>query len=192
MQKTIQILQETYQKINDIEAHFTQAVTFEGFDSSSESTGKVFFKKNKTDSRKMRWDYAKPALQQIFIDGETLMQYTPQNQQVIRSVLGKQTGLPIDLFFEMEKIEQIFSIGQPDKNILLLKPKERGSKIIEMRITLAPLPKVGGLFIQKVDLLEENGNRSLFIFKKFKINKGISDSIVSLKIPEGVEVIDLQ
>ncbi|MEK7703226.1 MAG: outer membrane lipoprotein carrier protein LolA [Nitrospirota bacterium] len=192
LQKTIQTLQETDQKINDIQADFTQEVTFEGFESSAKSNGKVFFKKDKADSRKMRWDYNSPSSQQIFIDGETLMQYTPQNQQVIRSVLGKQTGLPIDLFMGMEKIEQIFSIAQQEDRVLLLKPKKKGSNVIEMRVTLAPPPRVGGLFIQKVQIQEANGNLSEFIFKKLKINKDISDSTVSLKIPEGVEVIDLK
>jgi outer membrane lipoprotein-sorting protein len=91
----------------------------------------------------------------------------------------------------MGRIEEIFSIVRESDLMLLLKPKGTGSHISQMRVTLAPPPRVGGLFIQKVDIYEENGNLSQFTFKNFKINKNLSNSIFSPKIPEGVEVIDL-
>jgi outer membrane lipoprotein-sorting protein len=93
---------------------------------------------------------------------------------------------------EMDKIEAIFSITHESDFVLLLKPKHSGSHLTQMQITLAPLPRVGGLFIQKVHIHEENKNRSQFTFKNFKINKKLPDAVFLLKIPEGVEVIDLQ
>ncbi len=186
-QKHLQTLQETYAKIKNIEADFSQTVTFEGFDTSSDSKGKVYFKKGK-----MHWDYFTPNRQQIFVDGETLLHYTPENKQVLQSVLGKQTGLPIDLFLSVEKIETLFHVTSEKENTLLLKPKTKGSQVSDMVVTLAPLPKLGGLFIQKIIIHEENGNQSTFVFNSFKINKKISEDVFKFKIPKGVEVIDLR
>jgi len=182
----VQALHETYEKINDIEADFSQSVTFEGFDTTTDSKGKVYFKRGK-----MRWDYATPSRQQIFVDGETVLHYTPENKQVLKGVLGKQTGLPIDLFFNVEKIEALFNLSQVKESTLILKPKEKGSQVVQMHVTLAPLPKLGGLFIQKIILHEENGNQSVFQFSHFKINKALSEQVFSFKVPDGVEQIDL-
>ncbi len=187
LQKTLQTLHETYAKVNDITADFSQSVTFEGFDTTAESKGKVYFKRGK-----MRWDYSAPTKQQIFVEGETLLHYTPENQQVVRSVLGKQTGLPIDLFISIEKIEALFHRTQVKENTLILKPKGKGSQVADMVVTLAPLPKVKGLFIKEILIHEENGNQSKFKFTNFKINKSLSESFFSFKIPDGVEVIVLQ
>jgi chaperone LolA len=184
--KTLQTIRETYEKITTIEADFSQSVTFDGFDTTANSNGKVYFKKGK-----MRWDYSAPTRQQIFVDGETLFHYTPENKQVLKSLLKKNTGLPLDLFFNIEKLEALFHITPLEKTVLLLKPKEKGSHIQQMRITLAPLPKLGGLFIKEIVLHEENGNQSQFQFKNYRINKTLSEEVLSFKIPEGVELIEL-
>lgn len=187
LQKTLQTLHETVAKINNITADFSQSVTFEGFDTTADSKGKVYFKKDK-----MRWDYSAPTKQQIFVEGETLLHYTPENQQVLQSVLGKQTGLPIDLFISIEKIEALFHITQGKKNTLILKPKEKGSQVADMFVTLAPLLKVKGLFIKEILIREENGNQSKFQFTNFQVDKSLSEHFFSFKVPDGVEVIDLR
>ncbi len=187
LQKTIQTLYETYAKVNNIQADFSQSVMFEGFDTTADAKGKLYFKKGK-----MRWDYSSPTRQQIFVDGETLLHYTPENKQVLKGVLGKQTGLPIDLLMRVEKIETLFNLIQVKENTLLLKPKIKGSQVAQMIVTLAPLPKLGGLFIQKIILHEENGNQSTFLFNSFKLNKTLSEQVFSFKVPDGVEVIDLR
>jgi outer membrane lipoprotein-sorting protein len=196
-----QTLRETYEKMSDLEADFSQSVIFEGFDAASNSKGKVYFKRGDRRLRghralqgeqplqgKMRWDYASPTRQQIFVNGETVLHYMPENKQVLLSVLAKETGLPIDLFFSIEKIEALFHISQIKENTLLLKPKENGSHITQMMLTLAPLPN--GPFITEIRLFEENGNQSVFQFSNFRINTALSEQFFSFKIPEGVEVID--
>lgn len=193
LQKTIQTLHETYEKINDIEADFSQSIAFEGFDTTVDSNGKVYFKRGQRGLRgKMRWDYSAPTRQQIFVDGDAVLHYTPENKQVLQSVLEKQTGLPIDLFFSIEKIETFFDLSQEKENRLILKPQKKGSQVAQMVVTLAPLSKLGGLFIKGIILHEENGNQSKFQFTNFRINKLLSDQIFSFKIPEGVEIIDLR
>jgi len=185
--KTLQTLHETYAKIENIEADFSQSVTFQGFDTSIDSRGKVYLKRGK-----MRWDYLLPTRQQFFVEGDMLLHYNPEHQQVIQSVLGKQTGLPLDLFISIEKIETIFHLTPVQKNTLLLKPKETGSQVKQMIVTFAPLPQLKGLFIQKIILHEENGNQSVFVFHHFRVNKALSEQIFLFKIPEGVALIDLR
>jgi len=196
-----QTLHETYEKMSDLEADFSQSVIFEGFDTTSDSKGKVYFKRGEGQRAlrgqrallgKMRWDYAAPTRQQFFVNGETVLHYTPENKQALLSVLAKETGLPIDLFFSIEKIEALFHISQIKENALLLKPKEKGSHITQMMLTLAPLPKGNGPFVKEIRLFEENGNQSVFQFSNFRINTALSEQFFSFTIPEGVEVIDLK
>ena len=185
--ETIRMLNATYQKARHIEADFSQTVRFLEFDAESVSTGKVFLKKGK-----MRWDYAAPEQQQIFIDGETILHYVPAHQQVMKSRIGSRTGLPIDLFIDMDKIESLFHISEKGKDEIILIPKEKGSQVARMTLTLIPAKKTGGLLIQKVAILEENGNQSLFVFKDIQINKMFQDDPFLFHLPKGVEIIELQ
>ena len=190
--ETIRMLNATYQKAKHIEAAFSQTVRFLEFDTESISTGKVFLKKGK-----MRWDYITPEPQQIFIDGDVIMHYVPAHQQVMKGRIGSQTGLPIDLFIGMDKIESLFQISESgpataiSNDEIILIPKEKGSQITQMVLTLIPAKKTGGLLIQKVAILEENGNQSLFVFKDFQINKTFQDDPFLFHLPKGVEIIEL-
>ncbi len=176
---------ETYEKMKNIEADFTQTVDFADFDTQATSTGKVFLKKGK-----MRWDYFTPTPQQIFIDGNRLLQYVPQHQQVLRSQISQRTGLPIDLFMGIGKIGELFKISKTGERELLLIPKEPGSSTTKISLILTRPPTGRGLLIQQVVLHERNGNRSTFLLSHFQMNKTVSEDIFLLNVPEGVEVID--
>ncbi len=177
--KKVTALIDTYKKIKNLTANFHQTVTFAEFDTAATSTGSVFLKKGK-----MRWDYLTPQEQQIFIDDKQIAQYTPELAQVIKSPIRQRTGLPIDLFLQIEKIRDLFEITESGRDLLFVPKGVSTSKI------LITLTQVGsGLFVQKVVLSEQNGNQSTFLFSDFKINQKISDDFFVLKLPQGVEVI---
>lgn len=210
LHETLITLNKTYDQAESISADFSQTVRFSGFDTESISTGKVFLQREK-----MRWDYVTPERQQIFVDGNTILHYVPEQQQIIKSHIGRQTGLPIDLFASMGKIEALFHISESgpatasspatangpatpsgpatakNKNEIILTPKALGSQVTRMVLTLIPAPKVRGLLIQKVALTEENGNQSFFVFKDFQMNKTFRENPFLFNVPKGVEIIEM-
>ena len=185
--ETIRKLKTTYDKVKNLSADFHQTIRFLEFDTESISTGKVFLKKGK-----MRWDYLSPDTQQFFIDGDTLLHYLPEQNQVMKGRIGSQTGLPIDLFTGMDKIETVFQISEKGPNEIILVPKEIGSQMAQMVLTLIPEKKTDGLLIQKIEIEEENGNRSFFVFKAFQINKTFREDPFIFHLPKGVEVIEIR
>jgi len=182
----------TYEKINDLEARFTQKVEILDFNTPYVSKGRLFIKKGK-----MFWDYQEPSKQQIFVDGGGFLYYVPDHKQVIRSKVGgrSDTHLPLKLLSGRGKLDEDFEIsfdiepplpGAPAR--LRLIPK-RKMGLIKIVISLLPAPEIGGLIIEEVVLHEENGNISTSTFEDIKINQGLKDALFVFEIPEGIEVL---
>ncbi len=185
VQQIVFVLTKTYEKMENLQADFTQTTQFADFETKATSKGKVFFKKGK-----MRWDYFSPNRQQIFVDGGQLLHYVPEHNQVIKSHIGRRTGLPINLFADLGKMQDLFTISQNKKHELTLIPKEKKSQLTQMVLTLMPAPTPPDLLIQKVVLHEENNNRSTFVFHDFHINKKFQNDPFAFQLPEDAEVIE--
>ncbi len=193
LNKAIEDIHQTYEKINDLQADFVQTVEIQGFNTTYVSTGNVFIKKGK-----MLWDYIEPGKQMIYVNGGGFQFYVPDHKQVIRSKVGGQsdTHLPLKLLSGLGRLDQDFQVSfaiEPTKpgeavHLSLIPKKNMGvDKIV---ITVIPSKQIKGLVIDQVVLYEQNGNVSTSTFEKVKINKGIDDSLFDFKIPEGVEIID--
>jgi outer membrane lipoprotein-sorting protein len=185
VQQTFSTLTKTYERMESLQADFTQTTQFADFDTKATSKGKVFFKKGK-----MRWDYFSPNRQQIFVDGDHLLHYVPEHNQAIKSQIGRRTGLPINLFADIGKMQDLFAISQKQKHELTLIPKEKTSQLTQMVLTLMLSPTPPDLLIQKVVLYEENNNRSTFVFHDFHINKKFQDDPFAFQLPKDAEVIE--
>jgi len=182
----------TYEKINDLEARFTQKVEILDFNTPYISRGQLFIKKGK-----MFWDYKEPSKQQIFVNGGGFLYYVPDHKQVIRSKVGgrSDTHLPLKLLSGRGKLDEDFEIsfdieaplpGAPAR--LRLIPKQKMG-LIKIVVSLLPAPEVGGLIIEEIVLHEENGNISTSTFEDIKINQGLKDALFVFEIPEGIEVL---
>lgn len=186
-------IQTTYEKLKDLQASFIQTVVFKDFDTPFVSEGKLFLKKGK-----MRWDYQRPSLQQIFVDGEKVLYYVPEHKQAIRSRIGGESDshLPLQLLSGTGRLDQTFktsvqggALSQKEVTLRLV-PKEKKSTLTQIIATVIPFPSIEGWIIQKVVLYEENGNVSTFSFNGIEMNKEIPDTFFEFKVPKGVEVIE--
>jgi outer membrane lipoprotein carrier protein len=186
-------IQIAYDKMNDLQADFTQSVKFEDFETPYVSKGKLFLKKGK-----MRWDYQEPSRQQIVVDGERLLFYIPEHKQLVKSRVGGESDghLPLQLLSGTSRLDQDFQISieeapRSDQSLsLLLIPKNKQTQLTKVIASVVPSPQVEGLVIQKVILFEQNGNVSTFSFEKMQINKGFSEEVFDLKYPKGTEIIE--
>ena len=179
-------VEAAYARAQDIQAGFTQRVTFKDFDTPFLSKGQVYLTRGK-----MRWDYQEPSKQQIFVNQEEVLYYVPEHQQVIKSSLSAETDsqVPLGLLSGTTRLSEHFDVSlqsPPGKTYRLrLVPKEKGIHTgpIEIEVS-APT-----YLIQKITLDGQNGNRSVFEFSKFVLNQGLKEGTFSFVIPKGVEVV---
>ena len=65
-----------YEQTTDLQADFSQETKIEGFETQLSSTGRVLLKK----PGMLRWDYVEPSVEQIFVDGDDVLVYTPEHK----------------------------------------------------------------------------------------------------------------
>jgi len=188
-------IEATYRKMEDLQADFTQTIRFEGFDTESVESGRLFLKKGL-----IRWDYQKPEPKQIFVNGNRVFYYTPEQQQVIkRDIAPGDTDqmIPLQLLTKLDHLGDYFRISVEEAGVnrptsIRMIPHTQGGSLALRYIiaTVVPYPKLNGLILKTISLYEENGNVSTFSFDGVKVNQGIKEGQFQFKIPKGVEVIE--
>lgn len=88
VQALVKKVDARYLGIQDLQASFTQETQIEGFDSRLSSSGRVLLKKPGL----LRWDYENPSVEQILVDGDQVMWYVPEHQQVVQGNLTQMAS----------------------------------------------------------------------------------------------------
>lgn len=192
LQGVITKLQARYESLQDLESDFTQVTQFKGFSTTLTSKGKFYLKKGR-----LRWDYFEPSKQQIFVDGDKVLFYVPEHQQVIKTRLSVEldSQVPVRLLAGTGSLDKEFNIRWRDETkqrgpdgayLLILSPKTPATDFTEIHMVVDPKD----FLIQKVILQEPGGNSSTFEFSGIKSNHGIKDRFFNFDIPKGVVVVE--
>lgn len=192
LEKVIAKLQARYEGIADLEADFTQVTSFKGFSKTLTSKGKFYLKKGR-----LRWDYLEPNKQQIFVEGNKVLLYIPEHQQVIKSRLSAEmdSQVPVHLLAGSSHLERDFNIRWRDETqhqdkegayLLTLISKTPTPDFTQIQIEVDPTD----FLIHKISLQESEGNGSSFEFSRPKINHGLKEHLFTFTIPEGIEVVE--
>lgn len=185
----VQNVQKAYDETVDIRADFVQETTIQGFQTPTRSAGKLAIKK----PGKVRWDYATPSEQHIYVSGESVLIYTPELKQALKTRLQStlDTQTPIFLLAGAARLTDYFNVienpaaKEGDPPSLVLTPKDgRGPKRIV--ITLDP----ARYLITRVRLEDPNGNISMLVFSNLRQNTGLKDRFFAFTPPPGVEVVE--
>ena len=188
-----------YEQTQDLQADFSQETTIEGFETRLSSTGRVLLKKPGL----LRWDYVEPSVEQIFVDGDQVMVYTPEHKQVVKANLTQiaASKAPLALLQGAGKLAEHFDVLLTDQPTdqeesrqetlplitLVPKPEEKDRSAVT-RVVLEIDPS--SYLIKKMDLHEISGNISTLQFSNFKVNQGIDSAQLKLKVPDDVIVVD--
>ena len=184
-----------YEQTQDLQADFTQETQIEGFETRFSSTGRVLLKK----PGMLRWDYVEPSVEQIFVDGDHVMVYTPEHKQVVKANLTQiaASNAPLALLQGAGKLAEQFDVLPTDQEesrqeglpliTLVPKPEEKDRSTVT-RVVLEIDPS--SYLIKKMDLHEISGNISTLRFSNIKVNQGIETTQLKLNIPEDVIVVD--
>ena len=195
LEEVVSRLQERYEGVQDLEAEFTQTTEYKGFSTSLISKGKVYLKKGR-----LRWDYYEPSRQQIFLEGDKVLLYVPEHQQVIKTRLSAEMDaqVPIRLLAGTAHLQKEFHIqwggenqeGQKGEGStpygLLLTPRSETKGLSHFRLEVDPKD----FLIRQIVLQEPGGNVSTFDFSRIRINRNLKDRLFTFTIPKGVVVVE--
>ncbi len=197
LEEIVKKVDARYAQTQDLQADFTQETLIEGFDSGFVSKGRVYLKKPGL----LRWDYKEPSVESIYVDGDQVLMYIPEHQQVLKGTLTHLAASkgPLALLQGVGKLSQEFLISE-------FVPGDEDSRAGDSQLTLVPKPNGEGpqtikkilltlfpdsFLIQTITLIETSGNISRVVFDHIQVNKGLSDSLLTFTPPPDVVVVDL-
>jgi outer membrane lipoprotein carrier protein len=186
---------DRYAKTQDLQGEFTQETIVEGFETGFQSKGKFYLKKPGL----LRWDYLEPSKEHIYVDGDAVMMYVPEHQQVVKGTLTQIAASkgPLALLLGVGRLSQQFTVVEPSdaSNLpkktadLTLIPKPDGEtaptiKKIELKLYS------DSYLIQTISIFEMSGNISRVRFDRLQANQGLSTDLLKFSLPPGVVVVD--
>lgn len=186
---------DRYAKTQDLQGTFTQETIIEGFESGFKSTGQFYLKKPGL----LRWDYLEPSKEHIYVDGDAVMMYVPEHQQVVKGTLTQIAASkgPLALLLGVGKLSQQFTVlespeaanGAQELPDLTLIPKPDGDTAPTIKkIILELFPD--SYLIQTITIFEISGNISRVRFADIQMNQGLSTDLLKFTVPQDVVVID--
>lgn len=180
--------EKKYNSIQDVVIDFTQINVFGVSKIENRLEGKLWMKKK--NKYKIQLEN-----QTIITDGKTVWSYYPLNNQVIIDDYKEDPDSfsPDKLMINIPKNYDAILLGVEkilNKNTFVLKltPKTDRSLIKSMKVWL----NKNEYIIEKVEVADVSDNLTTYISKSITINPGLKDDIFKLKIPEGVEALDLR
>lgn len=184
-----------YAKTQDLQGKFTQETIIEGFETGFKSTGRFYLKKPGL----LRWDYLQPSEEQIYVDGDAVMMYVPEHQQVVKGRLTQISASkgPLALLLGVGKLSQQFTVlespeaSKKSEKIpeLTLIPKPDGDTAPTIKKILLQLFPDSYL-IQTIEIFEMSGNISRVRFDQIQVNQGLAASLLKFTLPPDVVVVD--
>ena len=171
-------------------AQFFQTSTIKAMEITDNASGKAFFKR----PGKMRWEYETPDRQIIMTDNETLWIFRPEDNQVM---IGKapsffEGGKGFSFLSDMKLIKNKFSIALEKKTgndyyKLKLLPREKAFDVSVIYLSVSTKT----FDVVRIVTVNSYGDETLIVFSDIQFRKKIDDSMFSFKLPEGVEVLNL-
>jgi outer membrane lipoprotein carrier protein len=195
VEDVVRLVDARYAKTQDLQGEFTQETIIEGFETGFKSTGRFYLKKPGL----LRWDYLEPSKEHIYVDGDEVMMYVPEHQQVVKGTLTQISASkgPLALLLGVGKLSKQFTVlespedSSDTKKIpdLTLIPKPDGDTAPTIKkIMLQLLPD--SYLIQTITIFETSGNISRVHFDHIQVNQGLATSLLKFTLPPDVVVVD--
>ncbi len=195
-------VQTFYDQTLTLEADFEQTRYTRLYDRYDRAKGEVVFKK----PGKMRWDYDKPNGQVFVTQGDKLLIYQPPQE-------GEKNGQLIERPISDDQLPAAFSFltgtGTLDKDfdvrllehdndnfkdgyVLQLIPRKPNANYEQLVFYVRTLEKNGKQagIVQRVLIIDAEGNRNRFDFSKIRFNRDVSDKRFSFRAPKGTERVN--
>jgi len=190
-QEVVRKVQERYDKIWSLTAHFVQESTNKMLNQTRITEGKVYFEK----SGLMRWEYTTSPKNKWVSDGKTLWFYQPEENQVVVERVDLEKGRLFLAFLVGEgDLQRDFTVHRLDQEV---DENKRGYQIeltprqphaIMDRLILTVDRKKG--YVRQADVYDAYGNLTRTLFSRIRINRKLAADLFTFVIPPGTEVIE--
>jgi outer membrane lipoprotein carrier protein len=181
------------------QADFSQVVTSPARDGQAPrvktSSGRFEFSR----PNRFRFDYAKPFVQTIVADGQTLWLHDVDLNQVTArkqaAVLGATPAALIAAAADVQALQADFVLADaPDKDGLqwvLATPKSRDGQLQSVRVGFRAggEPTMPTTTLEVLEILDSFGQRSVLTFGRFKVNLALPAKAFDFELPLGVDLI---
>jgi outer membrane lipoprotein carrier protein len=171
-------------------AHFNQKSTLKALQITDKAEGRAFFKY----PGMMRWEYEKPARQQIITDGTTLWIFRPDDNQVM---IGKASsyfgeGKGASFLSDIKLIRKSFNVSLEEKDsdenyTLKLWPKEQNLDLAVIYLLISKHT----FDVTRVVTYNSYGDETIIEFGAPEFKKDVDDSLFRFEIPDGADILSL-
>ena len=182
-------LQKNYDATVDFIADFQQETEVKSLNRSLKAWGKLSFKR----PGKMLWRYEEPKGQIVLTDGSHLYFLQPEQNQVIKSPLKNafRSDIPLSFLLGLGNLKKDFNAvlkaTDYDQYILRLEPKGETGGFSEILLGMSR----SSADIVWVSIRDAANNLTSLRFSNMKKGVGLQDSLFRLKIPDGVDIVEL-
>jgi outer membrane lipoprotein carrier protein len=186
---------DRYAKTQDLQGEFAQETIIEGFKTGFKSSGRFYLKKPGL----LRWDYLEPSKEHIYVDGDEVMMYVPEHQQVVKGTLTQISASkgPLALLLGVGKLSKQFTVlespeassdSQKIPDLTLIPKPDGGTVPTIKKILLQLFPD--SYLIQTITIFETSGNISRVYFDHIQVNQGLATNLLKFTLPPDVVVVD--
>jgi len=208
LKDVVAALEKGYAGLQDVHASFSQRTVIASVNREQKGSGEVFLKRPASATAMFRFNYAKPN-QQIISNGKQVWFYQPEIRQVMVTSLADMfkggNGIALSYLTGLGNVSRDFNASfakeMRDKNgnyQIELVPRKPTAVLARLQLTVSAAAveqmlrdgAVADTFPVIASVVHDaGGNRTRIDYSHVRVNKGISTSTFTFKIPEGVEVI---
>lgn len=186
--EVLEKIQTFYQRIQTIQADFTQEVYFPRKDKEI-SSGKFYIKK----PGKFRWEYYVPQKFQIISKGDIIYFYYPKEKQALAYPSGKTLGSNLALGFmtgrgNLKNDIKVESFRVIESNFWEINFVPVFSDPKVQKVTLVVNPDSGE--VREFIVINHSGERVRILIKNIKYNTSLRDSLFEFSPPKDVKIIN--
>ena len=188
-EQVIDALQKNYDSTIDFTADFRQQTEVKTLNRDLKAWGKLWFKR----PGKMLWRYEEPKGQVVLADGAHLYFLQPEQNQVIKSPLKNafRSDIPLSFLLGLGNLKKDFDAvvkASDDKQYTLrLEPKGEAGGFSEILMGVSR----SSADIMWVSIRDAANNVTSLSFSNMRKGVGVQDSVFRIKIPDGVDLVEL-
>ena len=166
-----------------MQCDFTQEKELSFMNDKVVSEGKMYYKQ----PNKIRWEYTKPLAYVFAMDGKNIIMDAGNNQTTVPARSSKMFSSMSDIIIggvsgagliDSPDFSAVFSVGSNDYRITLTPLKKEVKDLFDHIQLYVNKPDSR---IQKVELVEKGGDKTLILLKNMQLNVTVNDEIFSRK-----------
>jgi outer membrane lipoprotein carrier protein len=178
------LVSDYFADLDSVQGDFSQTVVDSAGETVQDSQGQVWIQR----PGRFRWDYRTPYHQLIVADGKRLWTYDEDLEQAtVKDLDAALSSTPAVLLSGYRPLSEVVTWepepGNDAYSWFRLRPRESDTSVETVRLGFE------GKALALIEVVDGFGNHTRIRFSNLRRNQKLDDSLFSLKLPEGTDVI---